>query len=152
MHVVSVLALHGVVAFDLTLACEGFSRVQVGGRNAYQVRVCGEASIVKAGLFDLHVPWDLGHIRRADTLIVPGIENPMMPISDAVLDAVRGAAQRGARIASICSGAFVLAAAGLLDGKRATTHWLAARELAERDFSFASMAANYEAIYREAKS
>ncbi len=55
-----------------------------------------------------------------------------MPISDAVLDAVRAAARRGARVASICSGAFVLAAAGLLDGKRATTHWLAVRELAER--------------------
>jgi hypothetical protein len=56
MHVVSVLALHGVVAFDLTVACDGFSRVQVNGRNAYQVRVCGESPIVKAGLFDLHVP------------------------------------------------------------------------------------------------
>ena len=53
MHVVSVLALHGVVAFDLTLACDGFSRVQVAGRNAYQVRVCGEASIVKAGSLTL---------------------------------------------------------------------------------------------------
>lgn len=132
MHVVSVLALHGVIAFDLTLACDGFSRVRVNGRDAYQVRVCGEAPIVKAGLFDLHVPWGLNHIARSDTLIVPGIDNPAMPISDAVLDAVRAAARRGARVASICSGAFVLAAAGLLDGKRATTHWLAVRELAER--------------------
>src|SRR4030095_6746543 len=132
MHVVSVLALHGVVAFDLALACDGFSRVRVDGRSAYQVRVCGEAPVVKAGLFDLHVPWTLSHVARADTVIVPGIENPSMPISEAVLDAVRAAARRGARIASVCSGAFVLAAAGLLDGKSATPHWLAVRELIER--------------------
>jgi transcriptional regulator GlxA family with amidase domain len=130
---VAVLALHGVVAFDLTIACDTFARVRLAnGRPAYQVRVCGEAPVIKAGLFDLRVPWDLSHIRVADTLIVPGIENPMMPIDDMVLDAVRGAAKRGARIASICSGAFVLAAAGLLDGQRATTHWLAAKELALR--------------------
>ena len=132
-HVVAVLALHGVVAFDLTIACDSFSRIRLpGGRRAYQVRVCGEAPVIKAGLFDLRVPFDLSHVRDAHTVIVPGIENVMMPIDDAVLDAVRAAVKRGARVASICSGAFVLAAAGVLDGQRATTHWLAANELALR--------------------
>ena len=132
VHVVAVIALHGVVSFDLSIACEAFARVRLNGRAPYRVHVCGEAPLVKAGYFDIRVPCDLHHVRHADTVIVPGIDNPSMPIDDAVLDAVRAAAARGARVASICSGAFVLAAAGLLDGKRATTHWLAARELAER--------------------
>jgi len=78
------------------------------------------------------VQWDLGHLAGAHTVIIPGVANPTMPIADEIIDAVRGAAASGARIASICSGAFVLAATGLLDGLRATTHWLATSELAAR--------------------
>lgn len=133
MHEIAVVALHGVVAFDLATPCEIFSRVRTAEQaDGYRLRVCGEARDVKAGAFDLRVQWDLSHIAGADTVIVPGINNPLMPIADEVLDALRAAAKDGARIASICSGAFVLAAAGLLDGLRATTHWLAAAELAQR--------------------
>ena len=133
MHKIAVLALHGVVPFDLSIPCDVFSRVRAPGlQDAYEVRVCGEARDVKAGLFDIRTQWGLSDVADADTVIVPGISHPMMPIADEVLQVLRHAHGRGARIASICSGAFVLAAAGVLDGLRATTHWLAAPQLASR--------------------
>ena len=68
----------------------------------------------------------------ADTVIVPGVGERTAPRPPAVLDALRAADARGARIVSICTGAFVLAEAGLLDGRRAATHWRDAATLAER--------------------
>jgi transcriptional regulator GlxA family with amidase domain len=133
MHVVAALALHGVVPFDLAIACDVFGRAVAPGVEApYQVRVCGEARMVRSGCFDLRVRCGLDGLADADTVIVPGIEDITAPVPATVIAALQAAARRGARIASICSGAFVLAASGLLDGLRATTHWLAARELAAR--------------------
>ena len=80
----------------------------------------------------LHVPWRLSSVARADTIIVPGIDDLARPIPDAVKRAIRTAIRRGARVASICTGAFVVAATGALDGLRATTHWMVAPELARR--------------------
>ena len=68
----------------------------------------------------------------ADTIILPGLADPTAQIPEDVLEALRAAAEGGTRIASICVGAFTLAAAGLLDGLRATTHWAAAKELSRR--------------------
>lgn len=133
MHTVAVLALPDVVPFDLGVACDTFARVRApNAAQAYRVRVCSEQPRVGGDLFELRPPFRLDALADADTIMVPGTSVPLAPTSRRVLDALRAAAARGRRIASICSGAFVLAEAGLLDGLRATTHWLAAAELARR--------------------
>jgi transcriptional regulator GlxA family with amidase domain len=133
MHTVAVLALDGVLAFDLSTPAEVFGRARLpNGRAPYRVRVCAPADEVDAGVFALRAPWDLDALVEADTIVVPGLADPAAPIPEGVLKALRAAADNGTRIASICVGAFTLAAAGLLDGLRATTHWAAATELSRR--------------------
>ena len=133
VHRVAIVALEGVVPFDLAVPCEVFGRVQLpGGRPGYEVRVCSVRREVNAGAFTLKTRHGLARLAQADTVILPGIADVSRPIPRPLIKALRAAAARGARVASICSGAFVLAATGLLDGRRATTHWLATDELARR--------------------
>jgi transcriptional regulator GlxA family with amidase domain len=127
MHTVAVLALPDVVAFDLSTAVEVFGRVPLPhGGTGYRVQVCGSEPVVAAG--PLRIGTDLGieALANADTIVVPGRNDVMAETPAPVIAALRSAFVAGARIASICSGAFTLAEAGLLDGRRATTHWIAA--------------------------
>jgi transcriptional regulator GlxA family with amidase domain len=133
MHTVAILALDQVVPFDLATPIEVFTRSRLpDGRAAYSVRVCGVTSTVDTGMFTIQAPHGLEGLAHADTIILPGCSDIGVLPDDKVVAAVREAAARGTRIASICSGAFILAATGLLDGLRATTHWSAAALLAER--------------------
>ncbi|MFF0832291.1 MULTISPECIES: GlxA family transcriptional regulator [unclassified Streptomyces] len=140
MHTVAVLALDQVIPFDLSVPIDAFGWARLpDGRAAYRVRVCspgagsgaGEVS-AGGGVFAVRAPYGLEALADADTIVLPGVADPALPLPPGVTEAVRAAAANGTRVASICVGAFVLAATGLLDGLRATTHWRAARELAER--------------------
>ena len=132
-HRVAVLAYDGVVLGDLAVPLEIFERVRdAHGEVCYDVRICSIAREVKSRHVTLQVPWRLSSARSADTLIVPGMDDIESSISPTILRTLTDVLKSGARIASICTGAFVLARAGLLDGLRATTHWEAAGELARR--------------------
>jgi transcriptional regulator GlxA family with amidase domain len=133
MHRVAIVAMNGVVPADVAAPYEVFSRVKLpNGKPGYDTRVCGVTRAVEAGPFRLALRYGLEQLARADTVVLAGIDDVSSPIPPALVRAVQRAAARGARVASVCSGAFLLAATGLLDGRRATTHWLAADILAQR--------------------
>ncbi|NYE95133.1 transcriptional regulator GlxA family with amidase domain [Psychromicrobium silvestre] len=132
MHTVAVLALDDVIAFDLATPVEVFGRARLpDGRPAYQVIVAGPSPLVKAGPMSIAVPQGLEALATADTIIVPGLHDPEAALPAQVSAALHDAYRAGTRIASICVGALTLAATGLLDGKKATTHWRAAAALAQ---------------------
>ena len=133
MHIVAVLVFDDVVASDFATPCDVFRHVRLpDGRPAYQIRICGTAKTVRAHGCAIRPEFGLEGLAGADTIIVPGLNDIDSAINDDLRQAIIDAAVRSTRIASVCSGAFVLAATGLLDGLRATTHWLAARSLAAR--------------------
>lgn len=123
MTTVALAVTDGMLHFELSMAYEVFGAVP--DRVAvpwYDVVVCGSRA-VEVGRFLLEPDHGLEHLARADTVIVPGWADVDVDPPAELVDAVRAAHEAGARVASLCTGAFVLAAAGLLDGKRATTHW-----------------------------
>ncbi|WP_280497642.1 GlxA family transcriptional regulator [Nocardia asiatica] len=130
MSSVAVLAVDDVIPFDLSVPIEIFGRAeQEDGTPAYEVEVCGVSSDVPSKFFGISCLRDIDYLEEAGTIIVPGSMSYRSRPSDRLRRALIGAHERGARVASICLGAFTLASVGLLDGRRATTHWMAAAEL-----------------------
>ncbi|UWX95374.1 transcriptional regulator FtrA [Enterobacter mori] len=123
---VVVLAYDGLCTFEFGVAVEifGLPRPEMG-ESWYRFAVAGvdEGELRATGGIRILADGDLSLLERADLILVPGWRGIDATVPDALCDALRRASARGCQLLSICSGVFVLAATGLLDGRKATTHW-----------------------------
>lgn len=133
MHKVAILAFDEVSLFDVATPYEMFSRtVDMEGEACYDVVICGEGGKLRSSSLSLGQAKSLTFLEAAQTVIIPGAEHPDVRLSLGAKNAVKQAFANGARLASICSGALILAQTGILDGKTATTHWAVSKLLEER--------------------
>lgn len=134
-HLVVALAYDGLCTFEFGCTVELFAldRPELGVK-WYDFAVCSaeRGAMRAAGGISVRTPNSLALLDRADTIVIPGWRGADIQPPPALLRALRAAYDRGARVCSICSGVFVLAAAGILDGKAVTTHWRYAQKLADR--------------------
>jgi transcriptional regulator GlxA family with amidase domain len=131
--VVAIVA-HGAAAFELGVVCEvfGLDRSADGlPKYDFAVAAVTPGPIPTSSGFTLNVEHGLERVAQADLVVIPAWYDVRERPPEPMLQAIRDAVDRGARILSVCSGAFVLAAAGILDGRRAATHWRYASTLAQ---------------------
>lgn len=132
---IAVVAFDGISPFHLSVPCIVFGEDRTAaGESRFDLTVCA----VQPGMlqtnagFAITVAHGLGVLRHADVVVVPSWCDDLRPAPPALLRALQAAHRRGAVIVGLCLGAFVLAEAGLLDGRPATTHWKLAPEFARR--------------------
>lgn len=132
-HRIAVIAYDRISPFHLSVPCLVFGESRPG-EPAYELVVCATdpGRLTTTAGFELIVSHGLEAIESAQTVIVPAWSNPHEQPPRALLDALIAAHARGAHVVGLCLGAFVLAEAGLLDGRQATTHWAWAEVFAER--------------------
>jgi len=131
---VAVLAYDGLCTFEFGICVEVFAlkRPEITQPwYRFQVTAMDEGPLTAMGGVQVLVPHGLDAVTEADLVLIPGWRGAEMPVPDSLIEALCKAHDNGARIATICSGVFVLAASGLLAGKKATTHWRYADLLAQ---------------------
>ena len=131
MSVVALVFSDGVPVYELAAPCGIFGSNRAAP-DWYELWLCGPSGARVDRWFRVETDHSYADLVSADTVVVPACHDAGMHPPADLVDAVRTAYERGARVMSICTGAFVLAEAGLLDGRRATTHWMHAATLAAR--------------------
>jgi transcriptional regulator GlxA family with amidase domain len=130
---VALLAIPGIAPFEFGVICEvfGIDRADMGGPTFDLRIVTADPGPVTTSLgFDMMIEHGLEHAADADLIAVPA--HGLQRVDERFCEVIRAAVDRGAWVLSVCSGAFVLGQAGVLDGRRATTHWMHADTLARR--------------------
>ena len=149
-HLVVAIAYNGLCTFEFGCAVEvfGLPRPELGDEGyEFAVHACDPGEWLRAtGGVQIRMRRTRGLLQRADTIIVPGWRGVDVPAPAPLLKQLRLAHERGARLGSLCTGAFVLAQAGLLEGRRATTHWKYADELRRQ---FPQVEVDESALYIE---
>jgi transcriptional regulator GlxA family with amidase domain len=141
-HQVSILALDAVVPLDLAIPAQMMGYPMA----PYDVTICGlrPGQVTTTSGFAAAVSHGLRALASADTVMIPGFSPHERALPSPALAALRRAYLRGARMVSICTGAFALAQAGILDGRRAATHWRYASQLAA---SFPAVTVDPDVLY-----
>lgn len=132
MHSVAILAYDGMSGLESGVAAEIFGMTELSEMFSagvpqpwYSVKLCAEQPEIRmVGGATIRTPYGLADLADADTVVIPSVHDVHAPTSPGLIDAITSAQQRNSRLVSICSGAFALAAAGVLDGRSATTHWI----------------------------